>query len=579
MNNNETANKILDHLKEDSWFVDTYKILDAISFDRKQVRLLKRILTTLAVNGVIERRSKGKRFEWKIKVQEWDRYNPLTFKVAGATPIIIEKEGDDETKEAFDASYLEDMIAKLQETLLLQREKMEEQTKKILSLEQNQGASVKSIEVKIGKAPKIEVEGKPHPRLERVLKLASASLNILLIGPAGSGKTHLSEQVANCLKRTFAFVSCSAGMSEGHLLGRLLPTGDSGRFEYQRSEFVKAYEEGGVFLFDEVDAADPNTLLVLNTALANGHLAVPNRAEKPVATKHKDFICMAAANTFGTGADRQYVGRNQLDEAFLDRFRIGQVCLDYSKEVEVMVCPDQLLRDRFQAYRQNCNNAKIRRVISSRAMKDAYRALLAGLTDEEIDEALFGGWREDEVTKAKQGVRIVDRNLKPQEEAKSPKEEMLVGSYEQDAASMERPAPLPQGEQIPICPRHNRPMCRMGSGKGWRCSEPGNKYDARSRRWTVCNHCKWDHDNRITLPNPDNKVDQVLGRAIKVVPFSSKYHDCVEKTYTLPKGWLIVNIRKDDMTVIVAENAETRQRIQVVNGHLSYKGMSEIIDW
>lgn len=497
------GNTILQSLKDAGYSLSTDMLLEkcGLSYQTNGFRIaLQRLIDGNKISSY-KARKRGR--WWSIQVDTWSSHDP--FYVEGGkdpAPMRDPEPRDPEPMQhsiesgQFDASYLEDMIAKLQETLLLQREKMEEQARKILSLEQSQGASIKSIEVKINKAPKVEIEGKPHPKLERVLKLASAGLNILLIGPAGSGKTHLSEQVANCLKRTFAFVSCSAGMSEGHLLGRLLPTGDSGRFEYQRSEFVKAYEEGGVFLFDEVDAADPNTLLVLNTALANGHLSVPNRAEKPVATKHRDFVCMAAANTFGTGADRQYVGRNQLDEAFLDRFRIGQVCLDYSKEVEVMICPDQLLRDRFQAYRQNCNNAKIRRVISSRAMKDAYRALLAGLTDEEIDEALFGGWREDEVTKAKQGVRIVDRNPKPQEEAKSSKDEMLVGNYDQVAETMEKPAPVPQGEVIPICPRHNRPMCRMGSGKGWRCSEPGNKYDARSRRWTVCNHCQWDHDKR-----------------------------------------------------------------------------------
>jgi hypothetical protein len=36
--------------------------------------------------------------------------------------------------------------------------------------------------------------------------------------------------------------------------------------------------------------------------------------------RHKDFICIAAANTFGMGANRVYVGRNQLDAATLDRF-------------------------------------------------------------------------------------------------------------------------------------------------------------------------------------------------------------------------------------------------------------------
>jgi cobaltochelatase CobS len=169
----------------------------------------------------------------------------------------------------------------------------------------------------------VKIEGKAHAKFARVLKLAAARRNVLLVGPAGTGKTHLAQQVAQALGLDFAFISCSAGMSEGQLMGRLVPTGEGGKFEYLRSEFVRCYEEGGVFLFDEMDAADSNTMIVINSALANGHMAVPNRPESPVARKHPDFVCIAAANTFGTGADRQYVGRNQMDEATLDRFRIG----------------------------------------------------------------------------------------------------------------------------------------------------------------------------------------------------------------------------------------------------------------
>src|SRR5262245_10368722 len=156
-----------------------------------------------------------------------------------------------------------------------------------------------------------KVEGKPHRALPKAL--ARARRPVLLVGPAGSGKTHLAEQVAKALGLPFAFIACSAGMSEGQLLGRLVPTGEAGKFEYLISEFVRCYENGGVFLFDEIDAADSNTLLVLNSALANGRMALPNRPEKPFADRHPDFVCFAAANTFGTGADRMYVGRNQLD--------------------------------------------------------------------------------------------------------------------------------------------------------------------------------------------------------------------------------------------------------------------------
>jgi MoxR-like ATPase len=245
----------------------------------------------------------------------------------------------------------------------------------------------------------LKIEGKPHRMLNKAVVLARCRKNILLIGPAGSGKTYLAEQVAQVLGLPFSFISCSAGMSEGQLLGRLVPTGEGGKFEYLRSEFVRCYEEGGIFLFDELDAADSNTLLVLNTALANGQIAIPNRPGNPVARKHANFVCIAAANTFGTGADRQYVGRNQLDESTLDRFRIGQIEMDYEPELEALLCPDQELRQRLQAYRQKARDAKVRRVISMRFVRDAQDVKRAGFTDGDIDAALFAGWSRDEIAK------------------------------------------------------------------------------------------------------------------------------------------------------------------------------------
>jgi hypothetical protein len=90
----------------------------------------------------------------------------------------------------------------------------------------------------------LKIEGRPHRMLNKAVVLARCRKNILLIGPAGSGKTYLAEQVAQVLGLPFSFISCSAGMSEGQLLGRLVPTGEGGKFEYLRSEFVRCYEEG-----------------------------------------------------------------------------------------------------------------------------------------------------------------------------------------------------------------------------------------------------------------------------------------------------------------------------------------------
>ena len=177
------------------------------------------------------------------------------------------------------------------------------------------------IEVRQANGTAVQITGAVHEAFEEVLQLAAARKHIFLPGPAGCGKSHMAKQVADALGLPFGFISCSAGMSESQLLGRRVPNGDHGQFVYEATDFVRCYENGGVFLFDELDAADSNVLLVVNSALANGHMALPNRTENPVAKRHPDFVCIAAANTFGRGADRQYVGRNELDESTLDRFR------------------------------------------------------------------------------------------------------------------------------------------------------------------------------------------------------------------------------------------------------------------
>lgn len=242
-----------------------------------------------------------------------------------------------------------------------------------------------------------KVEGHVRAEFKKILTRATVGINILLVGPAGSGKTHLAHQVAEALGRPFASVSCTAGMSESALQGWLIP-GDNGAFQYLTSDFVRMYEEGGVFLFDEIDAADSNTLLFINQALANGSFFLPIRKGSSVVKRHPDFVCMAAANTFGTGANQTYAGRERLDESTLDRFRAGVVSLDYDQTFErKSVAPDLLAWG--WATRKRISEARLRRVMSTRFLLDATKLLKAGETVEEIKATFFEGWSSDEIKK------------------------------------------------------------------------------------------------------------------------------------------------------------------------------------
>lgn len=239
-----------------------------------------------------------------------------------------------------------------------------------------------------------------HPLFEKVLKLVAAGLNVLLVGPAGCGKTTLAHQVAKALKRKYGSLHCTAGASESQLIGWLLPVGEgkkAGEFTYVPSEFVRLYEEGNsVFLLDEIDAADPNMLLVINSALANGALHVPQRHTDPHVKRGKNAAIIAAANTYGNGADMVYAGRNQLDGATLDRFYVVE--MDYDKGLEQRLAPKDICEWAWNL-RERVRSVKLRRVVGTRMIQKVAAAVAAGVKMEDAKRDVLAGWTRDELSK------------------------------------------------------------------------------------------------------------------------------------------------------------------------------------
>lgn len=240
-----------------------------------------------------------------------------------------------------------------------------------------------------------QVEGPVPDCFQTILDLAQARCNILLVGPAGCGKTHVSRLIAESLGIDYAGQSCSAGMSESAFSGWLLPIGDSGKFEYVSSEFVRIYENGGVFLFDEIDAADSNTLLFLNQALANGEFFLPQRFGKAHVKKHKDFVAIAAANTMGNGATAMYSGRNLLDGATMDRFRMGIVPMDYDPIVEKALIHQDVLKWGLSV-RSVIAQRNLRKIMSTRVMIDASKMYSVGWSIKKIHDAYISDWSKDD---------------------------------------------------------------------------------------------------------------------------------------------------------------------------------------
>jgi hypothetical protein len=119
------------------------------------------------------------------------------------------------------------------------------------------------------------------------------------------------------------------GATRGDLLGRHTLDG------FIPAAYVESFSMGGVFNFEELDAADAAMVIVLNNALASNVLF--NSANGERYEKHPDHIPVSTANTFGLGANRDYTGRERLDASTIDRWRMGRIFIPFDPKIEEMI--------------------------------------------------------------------------------------------------------------------------------------------------------------------------------------------------------------------------------------------------
>lgn len=235
------------------------------------------------------------------------------------------------------------------------------------------------VEIVTADAPEVPKDlGIQHCQFPLLLKVLSARqaggkrLNIWLTGPAGSGKTTAAEKAAEALGLKFYFTG--AIDTPYPLLGFMNAHG-----EYVRTPFRDWCENGGVFLFDEYDGSHPTATLPFNATLGNGYCAFPDKIVK----LHPDCIALAAANTWGLGGTSEYVGRNRLDAASLDRF----VALDWKTDeaLETVTAGNAEWAKRVQAVRAAVKRENIKVLITPRASYFGAALLAAGMDQSEVE--------------------------------------------------------------------------------------------------------------------------------------------------------------------------------------------------
>lgn len=234
----------------------------------------------------------------------------------------------------------------------------------------NFGILPRKIEIQNGTV-KREIAGLFHKKFDEILQIVNKGVPLMLTGPAGAGKNHTLEQVAEALSLDFYFTN--AITQEYKLTGFIDANG-----VYQETQFYKAFKDGGLFFLDEIDASCPESLIILNSAIANGYFDFPNGR----VNVNENFRVVCAGNTFGTGADMIYVGRNALDGATLDRF--ATIEFDYDEDVEKQLAYDDELYSFIKALRKAIKEASLRYIVSMRATINATKLLEIGMSKEDI---------------------------------------------------------------------------------------------------------------------------------------------------------------------------------------------------
>jgi len=163
-----------------------------------------------------------------------------------------------------------------------------------------------------------------------LVRSAVRGKNIMMVGPAGCGKTQAAKALPQATDRPFFYFNLGATQDpRATLIGNT--HFKSGETTFDESAFVKAIQtENAVILLDELSRAHPEAWNILMTVLDEGqrYLRLDEDVNAPTIRVAPGVSFIATAN-IGT----EYTSTRVLDRALMDRFEIIEVdILTYERE-------------------------------------------------------------------------------------------------------------------------------------------------------------------------------------------------------------------------------------------------------
>ncbi|SFC77061.1 AAA family ATPase [Ruminococcus albus] len=187
-----------------------------------------------------------------------------------------------------------------------------------------------------------------HEHFDDIITAVIEDSNPYMIGPSGCGKTFLVGQIARLLG--LEYLDIGYINEEYDLLG--FQTADGG---YNYPAFYRAYKYGGIVFCDEFDNGNIRAAVKLNSFMSNSKDASYCFPNGERVMRHPNFRIIAAGNTAGDGADRNYSTREKIEESLMQRFTA--IYVDYDNRLEKDILRDHPQWFEFAAVFRNATTA------------------------------------------------------------------------------------------------------------------------------------------------------------------------------------------------------------------------------
>jgi MoxR-like ATPase len=174
-----------------------------------------------------------------------------------------------------------------------------------------------------------------------LLRSAVRARNIMMTGPAGSGKTMAAKALVSALKRPFFYFNLGATQDpRAALIGNTHFNKATGTY-FSESAFIKAIKTPyAVVLLDELSRAHPEAANILMTVLdqTQRYLRLDEQDNSPIVEVAKGVTFVATANI-----GSEYTATRVMDRALLDRFvtiEVDTLNADQEYQLLNMLYPD-----------------------------------------------------------------------------------------------------------------------------------------------------------------------------------------------------------------------------------------------